>query len=181
MSEKVSKSETGQNQVPPTRDECDAAYSDGGGRRAAEEPKAKSGAKQPQEQLEAPVGLDMETRADEDPNADDTSRTGKSPRPADMLGALDDDEANNAGDGDKPLGNADKPEDGDAPLKGKPSREGEATGADDETRADEEWAEGMYEDPAQAQEDEGGKHPTSPAGSTSDTDELPDERKSSAP
>lgn len=159
MSQKVSKSETGQNQVPPTREERDAAYSEGGGRKATEEPKAKSGKQQ--DQIEAPVGLDMETRADELDS--DSAHAGKNPHP-----------------GDVPAG-GDLPEDGEAALKGKPSREGEAVDAGDETRADEEWAEGMYEDPAQAQDDEGGEHPTSPAGSTSDTDELPDEDRSAAP
>ena len=43
---------------------------------------------------------------------------------------------------------------------------------DTETQADEEWAEGLYEDVA----DEAPEHSQSAAGSSGDTDELPDER-----
>lgn len=65
MSRKVSESETGQNQPPPSRAERDAASSSDGGRKAVEEPMKKltpSKKHCPQE----PIGLEMETAGDED-------------------------------------------------------------------------------------------------------------------
>lgn len=64
MTERVSQSETGQHQPKPTREERDAAFSAGAGRKAVEEekearPQHKSG------ELEAPIGTELETKADE--------------------------------------------------------------------------------------------------------------------
>lgn len=59
MTGKVSKSETGQGEPVPSRSERDAAFSAGGGRKAAEETKHSAS------EIEPPIGLDMETRGDE--------------------------------------------------------------------------------------------------------------------
>lgn len=61
MTEKVSESVTGQNEPKPTREERDAAFSSGAGRKAVEEPVEKKD----KEQLpQAPIGTELETRAD---------------------------------------------------------------------------------------------------------------------
>lgn len=60
----VSKSETGQCQPKPSKEERDAAFSDGGGRKAVEKPKADDKSEKKDEHLNAPVGLECETRGD---------------------------------------------------------------------------------------------------------------------
>lgn len=59
MSQKVSESHTGQNQPKPSREERDAAFSSGAGRKAVEEEK-KNTSPTP------PIGTDLETKADEE-------------------------------------------------------------------------------------------------------------------
>jgi hypothetical protein len=74
--DEVSKSETGQCQPKPTREERDAAFSNGGGRKAVEEPKksvaaeSKKAVEDDKEKsgLRAPVGLDCETKGDRESN-----------------------------------------------------------------------------------------------------------------
>jgi hypothetical protein len=68
MSEKVSTSVTGQDLPKPTREERDEAYSSGAGRKAKEvtKPELPQHAPKP---LEAPVGLDLETKGDEEANS----------------------------------------------------------------------------------------------------------------
>lgn len=61
MSDKVSKSKTGQNEPVPSREERDASFSSTGGRKAVEVDKAPRAGNE----IEPPVGLDMETRGDE--------------------------------------------------------------------------------------------------------------------
>lgn len=65
--DEVSKSETGQCEPKPTREERDEAFSTGGGRKAVEEPKpSESDAKK--KALCAPVGLECETKGDRESN-----------------------------------------------------------------------------------------------------------------
>lgn len=69
--DKVSESETGQNQPKPDRQERDAAFSTGAGRKAVEKPKADRKCEdkpleEKSEGLEAPVGLECETRGDDE-------------------------------------------------------------------------------------------------------------------
>lgn len=59
MSEKVSESVTGQKQPKPTKEERDAAFSAGAGRKAEEHEKPSR-----RNEFEAPVGLELETKAD---------------------------------------------------------------------------------------------------------------------
>lgn len=61
MTERVSRSKTGQNEPKPTREERDAAFSSGAGRKAVEEE-----VREPKtEELGAPIGTELETKADE--------------------------------------------------------------------------------------------------------------------
>lgn len=62
--DEVSKSRTGQGQPKPTREERDEAFSMGAGRKAVEEP--KKDIKKDEQGLTAPVGLECETRGDEE-------------------------------------------------------------------------------------------------------------------
>lgn len=64
----VSKSETGQCQPKPTREERDEAFSTGAGRKAAEKPAPEHNDDRKEKALEAPVGLECETRGDEESN-----------------------------------------------------------------------------------------------------------------
>jgi hypothetical protein len=62
MTEKVSQSHTGQNEPKPSRQERDAAFSSGAGRKAEEDEVRK----QPKStNNEAPIGTDLETKADD--------------------------------------------------------------------------------------------------------------------
>ncbi|HEY9731508.1 MAG TPA: hypothetical protein V6C89_06325 [Drouetiella sp.] len=65
--DEVSKSETGQNQPKPTRQERDAAFSTGAGRKAVEEPKPER-IDSNDETLKPPVGLECETKGDRESN-----------------------------------------------------------------------------------------------------------------
>lgn len=60
MSERVSQSHTGQNRPKPTREERDAAFSSGAGRKAVEDEVKKSNTPA------APIGTELETKADEE-------------------------------------------------------------------------------------------------------------------
>ena len=62
MAEKVSESVTGQNEPKPTREQRDAAFSSGAGRKAVEHPVEKELSKDQTPQ--APIGTELETRAD---------------------------------------------------------------------------------------------------------------------
>ncbi len=62
--DEVSKSETGQCQPKPSKEERDAAFSDGGGRKAVEKPKADHRTDKKDQHLSAPVGLECETKGD---------------------------------------------------------------------------------------------------------------------
>lgn len=64
--DQVSKSRTGQSQPKPTRAERDGAFSTGAGRKAVEEPKAHD--KKDEQGFSAPVGLECETRGDDEAN-----------------------------------------------------------------------------------------------------------------
>jgi len=66
--DEVSKSETGQGQPKPTREERDEAFSNGGGRKAVEEPKANESDAKKKDTLCAPVGLECETKGDRESN-----------------------------------------------------------------------------------------------------------------
>lgn len=66
--DEVSKSETGQCQPKPTREERDEAFSAGGGRKAVEEPKPDGTDDKKKENLCAPVGLECETKGDRESN-----------------------------------------------------------------------------------------------------------------
>lgn len=61
--DEVSKSQTGQGQTKPTREQRDDAFSLGAGRKAVEEPKPE---RKDDEHLSAPVGLECETRGDDE-------------------------------------------------------------------------------------------------------------------
>ncbi len=68
MPETVSESVTGQNEPKPTREERDDAFSTGAGRKAEEVSmptnlKKHGAPSEKDETLEAPVGLDNETKA----------------------------------------------------------------------------------------------------------------------
>jgi hypothetical protein len=63
MTEKVSQSHTGQNEPKPSRQERDAAFSSGAGRKAAEDDVHKQPKSAPTN--EAPIGTDLETKADD--------------------------------------------------------------------------------------------------------------------
>jgi hypothetical protein len=70
MNEKVSESVTGQNQPKPTREERDAAFSSGAGRKAVEVPvpdelKQSHSKKAGAEPIGPPVGTELETQARE--------------------------------------------------------------------------------------------------------------------
>jgi hypothetical protein len=58
MSEKVSESRTGQNEPKPTREERDAAFSSGAGRKAEEREKPS--------EMKAPIGTELETKGDDE-------------------------------------------------------------------------------------------------------------------
>jgi len=62
--DEVSKSATGQCKPKPTREERDEAFSDGGGRKAVEEPKEDRKNAKKKDGLCAPVGLECETKGD---------------------------------------------------------------------------------------------------------------------
>jgi hypothetical protein len=65
--DEVSKSQTGQCQPKPTREERDAAFSTGAGRKAVEKPKEDGNEDEKKdEHLSAPVGLECETRGDKE-------------------------------------------------------------------------------------------------------------------
>lgn len=66
--DEVSKSETGQCQPKPTREERDEAFSTGAGRKAVEEPKSDAHDAKKKENLGAPVGLECETKGDRESN-----------------------------------------------------------------------------------------------------------------
>ncbi|MFN8654984.1 MAG: hypothetical protein U0105_01495 [Candidatus Obscuribacterales bacterium] len=74
MTDKVSKSKTAQNEPVPTRAERDAASSSSGGRKAveveveveAEVARKNEGAASDAIELAPPVGLDLETRGDQE-------------------------------------------------------------------------------------------------------------------
>lgn len=65
--ETLSESVTGQNQPPPNREERDAAYSTGAGRKAAEVdlPEEPDEDADDSNNLSAPVGLQLETEAND--------------------------------------------------------------------------------------------------------------------
>jgi hypothetical protein len=64
--DEVSKSQTGQHQPKPTREERDEAFSTGAGRKAVEKPKPDRKKEHDDDALSAPVGLECETRGDEE-------------------------------------------------------------------------------------------------------------------
>lgn len=65
MSDTVSTSVTGQKEPKPNREERDEAFSSGAGRKAEDKPKATREHKtEDKETLEAPLGLDIETKGD---------------------------------------------------------------------------------------------------------------------
>ncbi len=72
MTDKVSKSKTAQNEPVPTRAERDAASSSSGGRKAvevevdAEVAKKNEGSASGAVEIAPPVGLELETRGDEE-------------------------------------------------------------------------------------------------------------------
>lgn len=66
MTDKVSKSKTGQKGPVPSRAERDAASSSTGGRKAVEVEKSDAGSTPKGGEIAPPVGLDMETRGDEE-------------------------------------------------------------------------------------------------------------------
>ncbi len=66
--DEVSKSETGQCQPKPTREERDEAFSTGGGRKAVEEPKEDAKNSKSKDRPSAPVGLECETKGDRESN-----------------------------------------------------------------------------------------------------------------
>lgn len=65
--DEVSKSETGQREPKPTREERDAAFSLGAGRKAVDEPKCGKEQKC-DDGLKPPVGLEIETKGDRESN-----------------------------------------------------------------------------------------------------------------
>jgi hypothetical protein len=70
MTQRVSQSHTGQNEPKPSRQERDAAFSSGAGRKAAEDTKDEvlrsgSGTQARGPELAPPIGTDLETKADE--------------------------------------------------------------------------------------------------------------------
>jgi hypothetical protein len=65
MTERVSESVTGQNEPKPTREQRDAAFSSGAGRKAVEEPVEKELEMDQVPLGEAPIGTELETRASE--------------------------------------------------------------------------------------------------------------------
>ncbi len=64
--DEVSESVTGQDKPKPTREERDEAFSNGAGRKAVEKPKAARKHDREEEAFEAPVGLEIETRGDDE-------------------------------------------------------------------------------------------------------------------
>ncbi len=66
--DEVSKSETGQCQPKPTREERDEAFSAGGGRKAVEEPMTNEADAKKKDSISAPVGLECETKGDRESN-----------------------------------------------------------------------------------------------------------------
>jgi hypothetical protein len=78
MSTTVSKSPKHEDEMP-TKEERDASYSTGAGKKAVEVPKAECGkeansagkcSSENEKKLEAPIGLDNETKADDDKKSD---------------------------------------------------------------------------------------------------------------
>jgi hypothetical protein len=65
MDEMVSESATDRGLHKPGRSERDDAYSTGAGRKAIEVPKQEQEREGREHDMEAPVGLDLETRAEE--------------------------------------------------------------------------------------------------------------------
>jgi predicted DCC family thiol-disulfide oxidoreductase YuxK len=73
MEDSVSESKTGQKEPKPDREERDAAFSSGAGRKAVEEPVEQQefeNRRKSRMETEAPVGLDLETKAVEEDHHD---------------------------------------------------------------------------------------------------------------